>query len=120
MRGGQWRHHSFEGPRPRHYPHAPSAGRSWGRLIQGIRLVNEVISPVILYLLLALGGVGVCLALPRRGGGPAVVGGLLAAAAGGLIVLVMSVRAKGQTPNLYFYVFSVIALGGAVRVISHP
>jgi NADH-quinone oxidoreductase subunit J len=82
--------------------------------------LNEVIRPVILYLLLALGGVGVWLALPRKGTSPQMLGSLIAAAAAGLIALVMGLKAPGQAPNPYFYIFAAVALGGALRVITHP
>jgi NADH-quinone oxidoreductase subunit J len=82
--------------------------------------LNEVINPLILYALLALGGVGVYIALPRRGVNPQILGGLLAAIAAGLIVLILTVKAHGQTPNLYFYIFAAVALAGALRVITHP
>jgi len=82
--------------------------------------LGQVINQVILYLLLALGGVGVCLALPRRGLSPQPIGAMLAAAAIGLVVLLMSISARAHLPNLYFYVFSVIALGASLRVITHP
>lgn len=79
-----------------------------------------MISPAILYGLLVLGAVGVCLALPRRGTSPQILGGILAAAAGGLVIAVLSAKAAPKLPNIYFYVFSVISLGGALRVITHP
>jgi NADH-quinone oxidoreductase subunit J len=62
----------------------------------------------------------VCLALPRRGVNPQVLGGLLAAMAGGLVILGLSYKAAEHIPNLYFYIFSVLALGGSLRVITHP
>ena len=105
-----------------HYPHRPSrpttAPRAFARASFGSS--NLVIQPIILYLLLALGGVGVALALPRRGLSPQILGALLAGAAAGLIVLVLSINAAPRLPNFYFYIFSVIALGGGLRVITHP
>lgn len=82
--------------------------------------MDQVINPVILYVLLALGGVGVCMALPRRGNNPQPIGGIIAAAAAGLVILVLSLKAAPRLPNLYFYIFSVISLGAALRVITHP
>src|SRR4051812_3889099 len=81
--------------------------------------LDPIINQAILFLLLALGGVGVCVALPRRGLNPQPIGAILAGAAAGLIILVMSVRARPYLPNVYFYVFSAIALGGALKVITH-
>lgn len=82
--------------------------------------MDQVISPAILYVLLALGAVGVCLAVPRRGVSPQPIGAIIAAAAAGLVVMVLSLTAAPRLPNLYFYIFSVISLGGALRVITHP
>lgn len=81
--------------------------------------MDHVINQVALYVLLALGGVGVCVALPRRGLNPQPIGAILAAAAGGLVVLLMSLSAREHLPNLYFYIFGAISLGGALRVITH-
>jgi NADH-quinone oxidoreductase subunit J len=82
--------------------------------------LDQVISQVGLYLLLVLGGVGVCLALPRKGLNPQPIGAVIAAAAGGLIFLLMGLKASDHLPNLWFYVFSLIALGASLRVITHP
>lgn len=80
-------------------------------------------NPIILYSLCALGAVGVGIALPRRGPNPQIFGAVIGALAGGLAILAMSVSAirhGGELPNIYFYVFSVLALGAALRVITHP
>ncbi len=84
--------------------------------------MDQVIAPILLYVCLALGGVGVCLALPRKGLSPQVIGAVLAAGAIGVIILAMGIRAfaTDAMPNVYFYVFSLIALGASLRVISHP
>lgn len=85
--------------------------------------MDHVISPFILYIGLALGGVGVWLALPRRGMSPQALGGIVAAAGAGLVVLGLTVGAlrDGEgLPNLFFYIFSVVALGASLRVITHP
>ena len=82
--------------------------------------MDSIINPILLYLLIALGGVGVWLALPRRGVSPQPLGAMIAAAAGGLLVLMLSLAAKDHLPNLYFYVFAAVALGGGLRVITHP
>ncbi|QYU66053.1 NADH-quinone oxidoreductase subunit J [Leptolyngbya sp. 15MV] len=80
-----------------------------------------MVNPMLFYTLLALGGLGVCLALPRRTLNLQFVGGLVAGAAAGLAILLLSLQAgREQLPNLYFYVFGVLALGGALRVITHP
>src|SRR5205823_4678557 len=41
----------------------------------------------------------------------------------GLILLAMLVRAgalAGQRMHIYFWIFSAVALGGAIRVVTHP
>jgi NADH-quinone oxidoreductase subunit J len=84
--------------------------------------VGLILNPFLLYGLIALGAIGVCLALPRRGISPQVIGGMIAGLAGGLVILVLSLGAArdGQPlPNVYFYVFAVVALGAALRVITH-
>jgi NADH-quinone oxidoreductase subunit J len=86
---------------------------------------NPLFSELLLYLLLAVGAVGVGLALPRRGLTPAPVGGLIAAAGVGLIVLLLTAAAAriGGTaaiPNIFFYIFALVGLGGALRMITHP
>lgn len=101
---------------------------SVGRLVSGGGLaawgpagVDLLINPVLLFSLIALGGVGVALAMPRRPGQPQILGAILAAVAFGGIVLALSLRAGlEQIPNLYFYVFAPVALGAAIRVITHP
>ncbi len=80
---------------------------------------------MLLFGLLALGAVGVCVALPRAGSvNPQAIGGVIAAMAGGLLIMALSWSAARQgwayLPNVYFYAFSVIALGGALRVVTHP
>ncbi|HEX2837252.1 MAG TPA: NADH-quinone oxidoreductase subunit J [Phycisphaerales bacterium] len=83
--------------------------------------VGQIIHPFIFFGLLVLGGLGVCLALPRRGTTPQVVGALIAGIVGGLLMLFLGVKAgTGNLPNIYFYVFSAVGLGGALRVITHP
>lgn len=82
--------------------------------------MEELISPLVLYLACALGAVGVFLALPRRARGLQVVGGLIAAIAGGLAILGLTATNLGDHPSIYFYIFSAVALGGGLRVITHP
>ena len=82
--------------------------------------METIISPYILYSLCVLGALGVCLALPRRGISPQIVGALLVSLAGGLTLVALGLKNPGELPNIYFYVFSFVALGGALRVITHP
>jgi NADH-quinone oxidoreductase subunit J len=73
-----------------------------------------------LYGLCVLGALGVCLALPRRGISPQVLGALIASLAGGLLLLGLGTANPAALPNIYFYIFSLVALGAALRVITHP
>lgn len=80
------------------------------------------INPLLLYVACALGALGVVLAMPRKGVSPAVLGGLIAAAAGGLVVLGLTLGADRheEMPSLFFYIFGLLALGGGLRMITHP
>lgn len=82
--------------------------------------MESLINPYLLYACLALGAVGVAIALPRKAGGPQVLGGLMVAVFLGIIVLALAVTAGKARPNLFFYIFGVIALGASLRVITHP
>jgi NADH-quinone oxidoreductase subunit J len=90
--------------------------------------VDAILNPVVLYVLLGVGALGVLLALPRKGVSPQLLGGLLAAAGIGGIIAMLSSRANAaaaavgdgnQLPNLYFYIFSAIAFLAGLRVINH-
>lgn len=81
---------------------------------------SELFSPILLYIACALGAVGVILALPRRGVSPQVLGGLITAAAVGCVFLAVSIKSLNHLPNFNYYIFSFIAIGSALRVISHP
>ncbi len=76
--------------------------------------------PVLLYAAVAVGGLGVALALPRPRINPQIIGGLIGGIGLGAAFLAIGLKAGDQLPGLYFYVFSAIALGSGLRVISHP
>ncbi len=80
------------------------------------------INPLLLYVACVLGALGVILAMPRRGQSPMVFGGLVAAVGGGLVVLGLTLHAgrHEQTPSVFFYIFGLLALGAALRMITHP
>ncbi len=83
--------------------------------------MEPFISPILLYVACALGAVGVALALPKKSFSPFIVGGLVAAAALGLLLVGLGVAAgPANLPNIHFYIFSAIALFGAIKVITHP
>jgi len=77
-------------------------------------------SPILLYAACVIGALGIALALPRRGVSPQIIGALVAALGLGVLFVAMGVRSPGALPNVNFYIFSIVALGAAVRVISHP
>jgi len=89
----------------------------------GPHAVDQIISPIALYLVCALGAVGVALALPRRKNALAIAGGVVLAAGAGLGALALGLAASASgaaLPNWFFYPFAVIGLGASARVITHP
>ena len=83
--------------------------------------MDGLISPILLYGGCILGALGVCMALPRRGISPQIIGVLIGALALGLVLVGLGVKARpAGLPNFNFYLFAFIALGAALRVISHP
>jgi len=105
------------------------AGSAWqgsergadGGEAPGSTSLGSVINPFVLYGACVLGGAGICLALPRGGRTPQVLGALVASLAGGLVLLGLGLNAGWHgLPNVYFYIFSIIGLGGALRVVTHP
>ncbi len=83
--------------------------------------MDGLISPILLYSGCIVGALGVCLALPRRGLSPQIIGALVFALAFGILMVGLGVKAgTAGLPNFNFYLFAAIALGSALRVISHP
>ncbi len=79
-----------------------------------------LISPILLYVACALGAAGVILAMPKRNVAPFIVGAVLAAAAlAAVLVGLGKMAGAANLPNIHFYIFSLIALGSALRVITH-
>ncbi|MEX0876474.1 MAG: NADH-quinone oxidoreductase subunit J [Phycisphaerales bacterium] len=88
--------------------------------------MEQIIDPIALYLICGLGAAGIALALPRRtpngGRGLVITGAIVLAFAFGLAALLMGLRANDNgnpQPNFFFYPFALIALGSAIRVITH-
>lgn len=82
--------------------------------------LNTLASPILLFAACLLGALGVALALPRKGVSPQLVGALIGALGLGGIFLALGLRSPQSLPNFNFYLFTAIALGSALRVISHP
>jgi NADH-quinone oxidoreductase subunit J len=84
---------------------------------------TSAIQPVVILILCVVAGVGTVLLLPgRRDTSLSKVGGVILAAAGlilvGLLVKYANDRA-GERVSVYFWIFSAIAILGAVRVVTH-
>lgn len=82
--------------------------------------MNTLASPILLFAGSVIGALGIAMALPRRGTNPQIVGALVGALGLGVIFLALGLRSVDALPNFNFYLFSAIALGSALRVISHP
>ncbi len=82
----------------------------------------EIIHPILLYVLLTLGGLGMVWALPRKGVSPQIIGGVLGTLGlGGVLVASGLYAAEREVgAGVWFYVFAFIAIASAIRVISHP
>jgi NADH-quinone oxidoreductase subunit J len=79
----------------------------------------DTIPPGLLFALCAVGAVGVMLLLPgRMEASFRRIGGVILLAAGLVLGAVIARTAGGM--GVYFWIFSAIAVGGAVRVITHP
>jgi NADH-quinone oxidoreductase subunit J len=81
-----------------------------------------LIEPMIILLLCVVGGVATMLLLPGPRQAPK-LGGFMLAVAGisfALILLRVAAGPANSTVGPYFWIFSAIALIGAVRVITHP
>ncbi|MFK7759091.1 MAG: NADH-quinone oxidoreductase subunit J [Phycisphaerales bacterium] len=85
--------------------------------------MDTIISPIALYLICALGAVGLAAALPRRNKAFEITGALLLAVTVGLAVLVLGLgttESNQPLPNFFFYPFAILALGASARMITHP
>lgn len=74
----------------------------------------------LIYLVFTLGAAAVYFLLPRPETGKRYVGLLLGLAALGALVAVLASEFQPVTGGGFFYLFSVIAIAAAVRVITHP
>lgn len=84
--------------------------------------MDPILNPIILYAGLALGAIGVAIAMPRRGTNPQIIGALIAGAGIGAVMIALAVigfRSGEGIANIFFYVFALIGLGSALRVITH-
>ncbi len=84
--------------------------------------MDMIVHPVLLFLALAIGGVGVALSVPRRKFQASLVGGIIAATGVGLLIVALGAAslAGGEgLPSPAFHVLAIIALGACLQVITH-
>lgn len=84
--------------------------------------MDMIVHPALLFLALAIGGVGVALSVPRRRFQASLVGGIIAATGVGLLIVALggaSLREGGGLPSPAFHVLAIIALGACLQVITH-
>lgn len=85
---------------------------------------GRMIAPTAIIVLCVIAGIGTLLLLPARREAPTrKIGGTLVTAALLILVALVIHAAAGQDHSgtgLYFWIFSAIALFGALRVITHP
>ena len=84
------------------------------------RVLDHLINPFLLFLGLAIGGLGLCVAMPRRRVNPRVLGVVLGGLGIGIVLVGLGLKNPDNLPNYNFYIFSAIMLGSALRVITHP
>ncbi len=82
--------------------------------------MDSIINPYLLFVGLAVAGVGVAMAVPRKRVNPQVIGAVIAGVGLGVVLLGLALANLDAIPNLHFYVFGLIALGASLRVVTHP
>lgn len=84
--------------------------------------MDMIVNPVLLFLALAIGGVGVALSVPRRKFQASLIGGIIAATGVGLLIVALggaSLAANEGLPSPAFHILAIIALGSCLQVITH-
>lgn len=76
----------------------------------------------IIYAACIAGAMGLLFLLPRRGNRWGLIGAVLGAGAlgAGMLALARGSASSSDSPDIFFYVLSFIAVAGAVRMISNP
>jgi NADH-quinone oxidoreductase subunit J len=87
-------------------------------------LMGPMVSPVVILALCIIAGVGTVMLLPGREANLTRIGGIVVLASllilAALVVRYTSSNAPGRGMGVYFWVFSLIALYSALRVVTHP
>ena len=84
--------------------------------------MDMIVHPVLVFVALAICGVGVALSVPRRRFQASLVGGIIAATGVGILIVALgaaSLAGEGPLPNPAFHVLAIIALGSCLQVITH-
>lgn len=84
--------------------------------------MDMIVHPTLLFLALAIGGIGVAISIPRRRFQASLIGGIIAAIGVGLLIVALggsSLAMDGSLPSPVFHVLAVIALGACLQVITH-
>lgn len=84
--------------------------------------MDMFVHPVLLFVALAIGGIGVALSVPRRRYHASLIGGIVAATGVGVLIVAMgasTLAEGGPLPNPFFHVLAIIALGSCLQVITH-
>lgn len=84
--------------------------------------MDMIVHPALLFLALAIGGIGVALSVPRRRYHASLIGGIVAAMGVGLIIVALGASTLadgGPLPSPFFHVLAIIALGACLQVITH-
>ncbi len=84
--------------------------------------MDMIVNPVLLFLALAIGGVGVAVSVPRRKFQASLIGGIIAATGVGLLIVALggASLARGEgLPSPAFHILAIIALGSCLQVITH-
>jgi NADH-quinone oxidoreductase subunit J len=86
---------------------------------------DDVLEPTLLLILCVVAGVGTWMLLPGRNRGSAMrgLGGTLILLSGlvlGLLVVGYTVKYSAGGAGIYFWIFSAVAVLGALRVVTHP
>ena len=113
---------SFFAGRPVDRLAAPARRRAGFLVVCPASLMDMIVNPVLLFLALAIGGVGVALSVPRRKFQASLIGGIIAATGVGLLIVALggaSLAADQGLPSPAFHVLAIIALGSCLQVITH-
>lgn len=98
-----------------------SAFLTLGKLGSVLPLAQTSATPIVTLVLCVAAGIGTVLLLPGRRE-PAVrkIGGVIVAAAGLVALAALARQTAATWHDLYFWIFAVIAIAAALRVITHP